>query len=115
MSKENKGFGKFWDTLLKSSYLTEAEMEIRKDDWTEWFTQYADYLAIENTDENEREAKMRATNPKYVLRNYMAQLAIDEAEKGDYKLVDELYQLGCLCLLTKLEALDPPNASKLLS
>ena len=36
---------------------------------------------------------MNATNPKYVLRNYMAQLAIDAAEKGDFSLIDELYQV----------------------
>ena len=30
---------------------------------------------------------------KYVLRNYMAQLAIDKAETGDASLIDELYQM----------------------
>jgi uncharacterized protein YdiU (UPF0061 family) len=36
---------------------------------------------------------MKTTNPKYVLRNYMAQLAIEAAEKGDYSLIEELHLL----------------------
>tara|TARA_B100000575_G_scaffold273438_1_gene256379 strand:- start:53 stop:1627 length:1575 start_codon:yes stop_codon:yes gene_type:complete len=42
----------------------------------------------------ERTATMNAANPKYVLRNFMAQLVIDRAEKGDFshfsKLLDVL-------------------------
>ena len=33
---------------------------------------------------------MDAVNPKYVFRNYMAQLATDQAETGDFSLVEEL-------------------------
>ena len=36
---------------------------------------------------------MRSVNPKYVLRNWMAQLAIDAAEKGDFTVAEELYNL----------------------
>ena len=36
---------------------------------------------------------MRLANPKYVLRNWMAQLAIDAAEKDDYSVASELYEL----------------------
>jgi serine/tyrosine/threonine adenylyltransferase len=50
-------------------------------------------LKVENLTDDERKISMNAVNPKYVLRNYMAQLAIDEADKGDYSLVEELYNL----------------------
>ncbi|MCK0123755.1 YdiU family protein [Gelidibacter sp. F2691] len=61
--------------------------------WNAWFERYAERLLAESVSNSERAEHMNAVNPKYVLRNYMAQLAIDAADKGDYKLIDELFQL----------------------
>ena len=36
---------------------------------------------------------MNTVNPKYVLRNYLAQLAIDKAEQGDPSMVHDLLEL----------------------
>jgi len=61
--------------------------------WNLWFKRYDERLKIERASIEERKEKMNAVNPKYVLRNYMSQLAIDEADKGNYTLIDALFQL----------------------
>ena len=74
-------------------YKTEEVVGNIQKRWNEWFENYADRLKKETFSDEERKEKMNTTNPKYVLRNYMAQLAIDDADKGDYKLIDELFQM----------------------
>lgn len=56
-----------------------------------WLRRYRERLAAEgSTLQPDRAARMNAVNPIYVPRNYLAQLAIDEAEKGDASKVLEL-------------------------
>ncbi|WP_256360766.1 protein adenylyltransferase SelO [Methylomonas koyamae] len=55
-----------------------------------WFGQYCSRSRSEAGDPEARRQRMNAVNPKYVLRNYLAQLAIDQAEQGDFGLVAEL-------------------------
>lgn len=61
--------------------------------WNDWIKNYTERLLDESLNDNERKVEMNKVNPKYVLRNYMAQLAIDDADKGEYTLIDELHQL----------------------
>jgi serine/tyrosine/threonine adenylyltransferase len=61
--------------------------------WHNWFSKYIDRLQLEIVSDAERSNAMNQVNPKYVLRNYMAQLCIDAAEKGDYTILNELYEL----------------------
>jgi len=58
-----------------------------------WLRSYALQLREEAVPEDVRRAGMRAVNPRYILRNYMAQLAIDKAEQGDASLIHELHAL----------------------
>ncbi|OQW80222.1 MAG: hypothetical protein BVN35_00115 [Proteobacteria bacterium ST_bin11] len=55
-----------------------------------WFAMYCVRSQRNARSPLERSTAMSAVNPKYVLRNYLAQLAIDQAEQGDFGLVREL-------------------------
>ena len=63
------------------------------DAWTTWFTKYIARLQKETDRDEMRKFKMYEVNPKFVLRNYMAQLAIDAADKGNYEVLNELYEV----------------------
>ena len=58
-----------------------------------WFKAYQSRLKQDGRADAERRAAMNAVNPKYVLRNYLAQQAIDKAEQGDFGLVWELLEV----------------------
>ena len=55
-----------------------------------WLAEYRDRLAAEGSCDAARARSMRAVNPRYVLRNYLAQQAIDRAERGDYAELERL-------------------------
>ncbi|MGZ4998763.1 MAG: protein adenylyltransferase SelO [Methylomonas sp.] len=55
-----------------------------------WFEVYQSHIRQDNRPDAVRRAAMNAVNPKYVLRNYLAQQAIDLAESGDFSRVWEL-------------------------
>lgn len=57
---------------------------------SQWLQVYGRRLHAQGISESARRKSMNAANPKYVLRNYLAQLAIDKAEQGDLSRVTEL-------------------------
>ena len=57
-----------------------------------WLDRYDE--RIKHIDNTVRKEQMLAANPKYVLKNYMLQEAIDAAEKGDFSVVDDLYKIA---------------------
>ena len=55
-----------------------------------WLGRYRQRLRHDGLVDAERKQRMHAVNPKYVLRNYLAQLAIDDIGAGDFSLTSEL-------------------------
>jgi uncharacterized protein YdiU (UPF0061 family) len=58
-----------------------------------WANRYAARLRREASVDGERAASMRAVNPKFVLRNHLAEHAIRQAEAGDFSEVRRLLKL----------------------
>ena len=58
-----------------------------------WLDRYQQRLALEVASAPIRQAQMRALNPRYILRNYMAEEVIREAHQGDYGPLNELLAL----------------------
>lgn len=93
-SVPNDTFDQFWEIIKLSTYLVDDDsIDKQRVNWKKWYLDFSDRVAFEGVSKEKRMEKMKAINPKYVLRNYMAQLAINEAEEGEYGLIDELYQL----------------------
>lgn len=69
------------------------EAEKRQEDehvWQEWLTMYRDRLIREHshgTSPEQRINAMNSKNPTVVLRNWVAQVAVDEASRGNYSIV----------------------------
>ncbi|AMO95724.1 hypothetical protein CFter6_3072 [Collimonas fungivorans] len=58
-----------------------------------WALQYRARLKLENSQDHSRKLVMDASNPKYVLRNYLAQTAIERAQEKDFSEVRKLQQI----------------------
>ena len=58
-----------------------------------WFQKYEERLKMEKTSSSERKKAMELTNPKFILRNYLAQEAIQDAENFDYEKLNTLLEL----------------------
>jgi uncharacterized protein YdiU (UPF0061 family) len=84
---------KWFSVVEKAFYKPNEVTGSIKDSWDNWFRKYGERLLIDPLTDEERKTEMNTVNPKYVLRNYMAQLAIDDADKGEYGLIDELFNL----------------------
>ncbi|MDF1882422.1 YdiU family protein [Sulfurimonas sp. SAG-AH-194-C21] len=80
-----------------------------------WLDKYMLRLKSETISANERHEEMLKINPKYILKNFILQEAIDKANEDDFTMVNDLLkvalspydeheELGYLCKIVPLEA-----------
>ena len=74
------------DTAIRDLFLD-------RNDFDQWAVQYRQRLQHETKTDEQRQTEMNQVNPKYILRNHMAETAIQQAEQGDYAEVERLLAL----------------------
>jgi len=90
---------KRWQQYEKLSTLTEEDKSAAdRPAWAAWMAKYIEFMhaAAVHTNigsdgpdwaklEAARQEEMSGANPRYILRNYIAQAAVHRAEQGDYE------------------------------
>jgi uncharacterized protein YdiU (UPF0061 family) len=79
--------------LMEAYYVPEQIADDYKALLGNWLKAYIKRVQNSGIADAERRKTMNAVNPKYVLRNYLAQLAIDKAEQNDFSMINELLEL----------------------
>jgi len=76
--------------LFNEAFYDETKRRETEPALNDWLAHYVARLATDPQSTEQRRVGMRAANPRYVLRNYLAQQAIDRAEQGDHSGIAEL-------------------------
>lgn len=75
---------------LRDAFYDDDKMRGAEPAFNDWLVRYAARVRRDSPEIAERRARMHAANPRYVLRNYLAQQVIDRAEQGDESGILEL-------------------------
>jgi uncharacterized protein YdiU (UPF0061 family) len=75
---------------VSGAFYDEAKQRQFEPGFNEWLARYAARVRRDELAPAERRKRMQAANPRYVLRNYLAQQVIDRAEQGDTAGIVEL-------------------------
>jgi serine/tyrosine/threonine adenylyltransferase len=79
--------------LMEAYYLPDQLTPDLRRQTADWIRCYMARTRRDDASPATRRRRMNALNPKYVLRNYLAQQAIDKAEAGDFSMIHELLEL----------------------
>lgn len=81
-------------TLIEASSYNQAACDTEyRPRLIAWLLNWRNRITNDQLSPDERITKMNGVNPRYVLRNYLTQMAIERAEQGDYSMVEELLEM----------------------
>ena len=78
---------------LHDAFYDEAKRRDAEPALNDWLARYTARLADDALAPEQRRLRMNGANPRYVLRNYLAQQAIDHAGQGDCAGISELLEV----------------------
>ena len=104
MAQEQVDYAVFWRRLshavatpleaqdaAAAAWTSVRDLFLDRPSWDQWQQRYAAVMAL--GDQAEAGQSMLAHNPKYVLRNHLAEIAIRQAKLGDFSEVETLLTL----------------------
>lgn len=89
----NRTFRALADIDFASGRCSARDEFLDAETFDKWSQRYAERLQKNASTDAQRQALMSQNNPKYVLRNYLAQQAISQAEQGDFSEVRRLHKV----------------------
>ncbi|CAM3439923.1 MULTISPECIES: protein adenylyltransferase SelO [Yersinia] len=84
-------FRRLSETEQSSAHSPLRDDFVDRDAFDKWYSQYRTRLQQETIDDAQRQQAMKSVNPKLILRNYLAQQAIELAENDDISALHRLH------------------------
>lgn len=96
MAKEKRDYTRTFrllsDVEQNSSRIALRDDFIDRPEFDRWYQAYCTRLRQEQVDDAARQQSMKSVNPQRILRNYLAQQAIEAAERDDVSILAHLHQ-----------------------
>lgn len=96
MAKEKRDYTRTFrllsDVEQNSSQIALRDDFIDRPEFDRWYQAYRTRLQQEQVDDAQRQQSMKSANPQRILRNYLAQQAIEAAERDDVSVLAHLHQ-----------------------
>ncbi|MDO9010909.1 MAG: YdiU family protein [Gallionella sp.] len=78
--------------ILRSAFYREPLYQSHSASFNAWLERYVARLTLQQDTDEARRIRMNRVNPRFVLRNYLAQQAIDAATNGNMSLINRLME-----------------------